>query len=167
MTLCVLFCPAGILDQSAVWVDEMNYYDMRTNRNKGISPLSLRPSNPLGIELDKYGLRTQKYTCTHTKSHNHTSINTLSLVTESSFTSLNRNKLTPYAAVLKYYANAATAKMPLTAARREWKQSNCVWNEDNERLGFGRNWSSGPHFCTSSRVLPPTLSGRNGRRWAV
>uniref|UniRef100_A0A674NA45 Exocyst complex component 2 n=1 Tax=Takifugu rubripes TaxID=31033 RepID=A0A674NA45_TAKRU len=42
----------GILDQSAVWVDEMNYYDMRTNRNKGISPLSLRPSNPLGIELD-------------------------------------------------------------------------------------------------------------------
>uniref|UniRef100_A0A674PJY8 Exocyst complex component 2 n=1 Tax=Takifugu rubripes TaxID=31033 RepID=A0A674PJY8_TAKRU len=43
----------GILDQSAVWVDEMNYYDMRTNRNKGISPLSLRPSNPLGIELDK------------------------------------------------------------------------------------------------------------------
>uniref|UniRef100_A0AAQ5WXI8 Exocyst complex component 2 n=1 Tax=Amphiprion ocellaris TaxID=80972 RepID=A0AAQ5WXI8_AMPOC len=43
----------GILDQSAVWVDEMNYYDMRTNRNKGISPLSLRPSNPLGIEIDK------------------------------------------------------------------------------------------------------------------
>lgn len=43
----------GILDQSAVWVDEMNYYDMRTDRNKGISPLSLRPSNPLGIELDK------------------------------------------------------------------------------------------------------------------
>uniref|UniRef100_A0A8C4GYK8 Exocyst complex component 2 n=1 Tax=Dicentrarchus labrax TaxID=13489 RepID=A0A8C4GYK8_DICLA len=43
----------GILDQSAVWVDEMNYYDMRTDRNKGISPLSLRPSNPLGIDLDK------------------------------------------------------------------------------------------------------------------
>ncbi|XP_026201416.1 exocyst complex component 2 isoform X2 [Anabas testudineus] len=43
----------GILDQSAVWVDEMNYYDMRTNRNKGISPLSLRPSNPLGIDIDK------------------------------------------------------------------------------------------------------------------
>ncbi|XP_070817156.1 exocyst complex component 2 isoform X2 [Chaetodon trifascialis] len=43
----------GILDQTAVWVDEMNYYDMRTDRNKGISPLSLRPSNPLGIELDK------------------------------------------------------------------------------------------------------------------
>lgn len=43
----------GIMDQSAVWVDEMNYYDMRTDRNKGISPLSLRPSNPLGIELDK------------------------------------------------------------------------------------------------------------------
>lgn len=99
MTLCVLFCPAGILDQSAVWVDEMNYYDMRTNRNKGISPLSLRPSNPLGIELDKYGLRMQKYTRTHTKSHNHTAVNTLSLVIESSFTSLNRNKLTPYAAV--------------------------------------------------------------------
>uniref|UniRef100_A0A8C7HI31 Exocyst complex component 2 n=1 Tax=Oncorhynchus kisutch TaxID=8019 RepID=A0A8C7HI31_ONCKI len=37
----------GILDQSAVWVDEMNYYDMRTDRYKGISPLSLRPSNPL------------------------------------------------------------------------------------------------------------------------
>ncbi|CAK6964479.1 exocyst complex component 2 [Scomber scombrus] len=43
----------GILDQSAVWVDEMNYYDMRTDRNKGISPLSLRPSNPLGIDVDK------------------------------------------------------------------------------------------------------------------
>ncbi|NXU71747.1 EXOC2 protein, partial [Oreotrochilus melanogaster] len=43
----------GILDQSAVWVDEMNYYDMRTDRNKGISPLSLRPANPLGIEIDK------------------------------------------------------------------------------------------------------------------
>ncbi|CAL8394549.1 unnamed protein product [Boreogadus saida] len=43
----------GILDQSAVWVDEMNYYDMRTDRNKGISPLSLRPSNPLGIDIDK------------------------------------------------------------------------------------------------------------------
>lgn len=53
-----LACPAGILDQSAVWVDEMNYYDMRTDRNKGISPLSLRPSNPLGIDIDKYGLRT-------------------------------------------------------------------------------------------------------------
>uniref|UniRef100_A0A7N6C668 Exocyst complex component 2 n=1 Tax=Anabas testudineus TaxID=64144 RepID=A0A7N6C668_ANATE len=44
----------GILDQSAVWVDEMNYYDMRTNRNKGISPLSLRPSNPLGIDIDNF-----------------------------------------------------------------------------------------------------------------
>ncbi|XP_077450841.1 exocyst complex component 2 [Stigmatopora argus] len=43
----------GILDQSAVWVDELNYYDMRTDRNKGISPLSLRPNNPLGIETDK------------------------------------------------------------------------------------------------------------------
>ncbi|NXB94245.1 EXOC2 protein, partial [Vidua chalybeata] len=43
----------GILDQSAVWVDEMNYYDMRTDRNKGIPPLSLRPTNPLGIEIDK------------------------------------------------------------------------------------------------------------------
>ncbi|KAJ8276861.1 hypothetical protein GJAV_G00068730 [Gymnothorax javanicus] len=43
----------GILDQSAVWVDEMNYYDLRTDRNKGISPLSLRPANPLGIEIDK------------------------------------------------------------------------------------------------------------------
>uniref|UniRef100_A0A4W5NFK2 Exocyst complex component 2 n=1 Tax=Hucho hucho TaxID=62062 RepID=A0A4W5NFK2_9TELE len=42
----------GILDQSAVWVDEMNYYDMRTDRYKGISPLSLRPSNPLGIDFD-------------------------------------------------------------------------------------------------------------------
>uniref|UniRef100_A0A8D0HNH9 Exocyst complex component 2 n=1 Tax=Sphenodon punctatus TaxID=8508 RepID=A0A8D0HNH9_SPHPU len=45
----------GILDQSAVWVDEMNYYDMRTDRNKGIPPLSLRPANPLGIEIDKGG----------------------------------------------------------------------------------------------------------------
>ncbi|XP_006918922.1 exocyst complex component 2 isoform X1 [Pteropus alecto] len=43
----------GILDQSAVWVDEINYYDMRTDRNKGISPLSLRPANPLGIEIEK------------------------------------------------------------------------------------------------------------------
>uniref|UniRef100_A0A8C3A7G2 Exocyst complex component 2 n=1 Tax=Cyclopterus lumpus TaxID=8103 RepID=A0A8C3A7G2_CYCLU len=50
----------GILDQSAVWVDEMNYYDMRTDRNKGISPLSLRPSNPLGIEIDKYSKLPQK-----------------------------------------------------------------------------------------------------------
>uniref|UniRef100_A0A673N886 Exocyst complex component 2 n=1 Tax=Sinocyclocheilus rhinocerous TaxID=307959 RepID=A0A673N886_9TELE len=44
----------GILDQSAVWVDELNYYDMRTDRNKGISPLSLRPANPLGIEIDNF-----------------------------------------------------------------------------------------------------------------
>lgn len=44
----------GILDQSAVWVDEMNYYDMRTDRNKGIPPLSLRPANPLGIEIEKW-----------------------------------------------------------------------------------------------------------------
>ncbi|XP_004466922.1 exocyst complex component 2 [Dasypus novemcinctus] len=43
----------GILDQSAVWVDEMNYYDMRTDRSKGIPPLSLRPANPLGIEIEK------------------------------------------------------------------------------------------------------------------
>ncbi|XP_067911422.1 exocyst complex component 2 isoform X1 [Heterodontus francisci] len=43
----------GILDQSAVWIEEMNYYDMRTDRNKGISPLSLRPANPLGIDIDK------------------------------------------------------------------------------------------------------------------
>ncbi|KAF6344494.1 exocyst complex component 2 [Rhinolophus ferrumequinum] len=43
----------GILDQSAVWVDEINYYDMRTDRNKGIPPLSLRPANPLGIEIEK------------------------------------------------------------------------------------------------------------------
>uniref|UniRef100_A0A8C0MPG0 Exocyst complex component 2 n=1 Tax=Canis lupus familiaris TaxID=9615 RepID=A0A8C0MPG0_CANLF len=43
----------GLLDQSAVWVDEMNYYDMRTDRNKGIPPLSLRPANPLGIEIEK------------------------------------------------------------------------------------------------------------------
>ncbi|XP_035984494.1 exocyst complex component 2-like, partial [Fundulus heteroclitus] len=42
----------GILEQSAVWVDEVNY-DMRTNRNKGISPFSLRPNNPLGVEMDK------------------------------------------------------------------------------------------------------------------
>ncbi|KAM8822273.1 exocyst complex component 2 isoform 1-T1 [Synchiropus picturatus] len=43
----------GILDQSAVWVDELNYYDLRSDRNKGMSPLSLRPSNPLGIDLDR------------------------------------------------------------------------------------------------------------------
>lgn len=58
-----LVCLAGILEQSAVWVDEMNYYDMRTDRNKGISPLSLRPSNPLCIDIDKYGFRG--YKCTH------------------------------------------------------------------------------------------------------
>lgn len=65
MTSPLVPCPAGILDQSAVWVDEMNYYDMRTDRNKGISPLSLRPSNPLGIEIDKYGLKT--YEDTHSE----------------------------------------------------------------------------------------------------
>lgn len=43
----------GILDPSAVWVEEMNYYDMRTDRNKGISPLSQRPANPLGIDIDR------------------------------------------------------------------------------------------------------------------
>ncbi|XP_055263059.1 exocyst complex component 2 isoform X1 [Moschus berezovskii] len=43
----------GILDQSAVWVDEMNYYDMRTDRSRGLPPLSLRPANPLGIEVQK------------------------------------------------------------------------------------------------------------------
>ncbi|GAA6070383.1 exocyst complex component 2, partial [Tachysurus ichikawai] len=41
-----------ILEQSAVWVDEVNYYDLRLNRNKGISPLSLRQADPLGIETD-------------------------------------------------------------------------------------------------------------------
>ncbi|KAG9348098.1 hypothetical protein JZ751_004124, partial [Albula glossodonta] len=56
---CVKAC---ILDQSAVWVDEMNYYDMRTDRNKGISPLSLRPANPLGIDIDKTGsLKISQY----------------------------------------------------------------------------------------------------------
>ncbi|KAI5090576.1 exocyst complex component 2, partial [Silurus meridionalis] len=48
-----------ILEQSAVWVDEVNYYDLRLNRNKGISPLSLRQADPLGIETDK-GKYTQK-----------------------------------------------------------------------------------------------------------
>ncbi|XP_070603271.1 exocyst complex component 2 isoform X2 [Erythrolamprus reginae] len=42
-----------ILEQSAVWVDEINYYDMRTDRNKGRPPLSLRPANPLGIDINK------------------------------------------------------------------------------------------------------------------
>ncbi|CAH2284188.1 exocyst complex component 2 [Pelobates cultripes] len=42
-----------ILDQSAVWVDELNYYDMRTARNKGISPFTQRPANPLGIDIDR------------------------------------------------------------------------------------------------------------------
>ncbi|KAB1261699.1 Exocyst complex component 2 [Camelus dromedarius] len=41
----------GILDQSAVWVEEMSYYDVRTDRSKGAPPLSLRPANPLGIEI--------------------------------------------------------------------------------------------------------------------
>lgn len=57
MCLCLikdmLLILVGILDQSAVWVDEINYYDMRTDRNKGIPPLSLRPANPLGIEIEK------------------------------------------------------------------------------------------------------------------
>ena len=49
-----VFCfLAGVLEQSGVWVDVMNYYDMRTARNKGIPPLSLRPANPLGIEIEK------------------------------------------------------------------------------------------------------------------
>ncbi|ETE71354.1 Exocyst complex component 2, partial [Ophiophagus hannah] len=52
-----VYCQApgtqSILDQSAVWVDEINYYDMRTDRNKGMPPLSLRPANPLGIEINK------------------------------------------------------------------------------------------------------------------
>ena len=52
----VLLVLVGILDQSAVWVDEMNYYDMRTDKNKGIPPLSLRPANPLGIEIEKWVL---------------------------------------------------------------------------------------------------------------
>ena len=95
----VVSCPAGILDQSAVWVDEMNYYDMRTDRNKGISPLSLRPSNPLGIDIDKYGRRTHKRSHTNIAQHNHTAINTCALVIDSWFTSLNRNKLSPYAGV--------------------------------------------------------------------
>uniref|UniRef100_F6YQX0 Exocyst complex component 2 n=1 Tax=Xenopus tropicalis TaxID=8364 RepID=F6YQX0_XENTR len=49
----------GILDQSAVWVEEMNYYDTRTDRNKGISPLSQRTANPLGIEIDKQKIQSQ------------------------------------------------------------------------------------------------------------
>ncbi|OCT76374.1 exocyst complex component 2 [Xenopus laevis] len=49
----------GILDQSAVWVEEMNYYDTRTDRNKGISPLSQRAANPLGIEIDKQKVQSQ------------------------------------------------------------------------------------------------------------
>ncbi|XP_036093483.1 exocyst complex component 2 isoform X1 [Rousettus aegyptiacus] len=55
----------GILDQSAVWVDEINYYDMRTDRNKGISPLSLRPANPLGIEVENF--EQLKMAVTHLK----------------------------------------------------------------------------------------------------
>lgn len=52
---CMFVCICtDILEQSAVWVDEVNYYDLRLNRNKGISPLSLRQADPLGIETDKY-----------------------------------------------------------------------------------------------------------------
>ncbi|XP_069586851.1 exocyst complex component 2 isoform X1 [Ranitomeya imitator] len=43
----------GILDQSAVWVEEHKYYDLRTDRNKGISPLSQRPASPLGVEKER------------------------------------------------------------------------------------------------------------------
>ncbi|KAM4705416.1 exocyst complex component 2 [Rhinophrynus dorsalis] len=49
----------GILDQSAVWVEEMNYYDTRTDRNKMISPLSQRTANLLGIEIDKQKVPSQ------------------------------------------------------------------------------------------------------------
>uniref|UniRef100_A0A8C6NPA6 Exocyst complex component 2 n=1 Tax=Nothobranchius furzeri TaxID=105023 RepID=A0A8C6NPA6_NOTFU len=59
----------GILEQSAVWVDEINY-DMRRDRNKGLSPLSLGPSNPLGIEIDKYGSKLYQHTHTHTQPSN-------------------------------------------------------------------------------------------------
>ncbi|XP_068092912.1 exocyst complex component 2 [Hyperolius riggenbachi] len=51
----------GILDLSAVWVEEMNYYDMRTARNKGISPLSQRPGNPLGIDLERSKVPHQEF----------------------------------------------------------------------------------------------------------
>src|SRR4029434_3257747 len=64
----------------------MNYYDMRTDRNKGISPLSLRPANPLGIHIDKHGtnkLNTKNilhthhtHTDTHTDTHTHTNSHT-------------------------------------------------------------------------------------------
>ncbi|KAG8442453.1 hypothetical protein GDO86_011297 [Hymenochirus boettgeri] len=50
----------GILDQSAVWVEEMNYFGNRTDRNKVISPLSQRAANPLGIEIDKLKIQNQE-----------------------------------------------------------------------------------------------------------
>ncbi|KAG2458067.1 EXOC2 protein, partial [Polypterus senegalus] len=48
------------LDQpSAVWVEEMDCSTIRMNRKKGISPLSISPSDPLGIKPEK-GKVTQK-----------------------------------------------------------------------------------------------------------
>uniref|UniRef100_A0A669D4D1 Exocyst complex component 2 n=1 Tax=Oreochromis niloticus TaxID=8128 RepID=A0A669D4D1_ORENI len=75
----------GILDQSAVWVDELTF---RTDRNKGISPLSLRPSNPLGIDIDKYEPRAYKYTRRKMARHNPTAINTSAPAIESCFDQL-------------------------------------------------------------------------------
>lgn len=61
----IVFICTDILEQSAVWVDEVNYYDLRLNRNKGISPLSLRQVDPLGIETDKYDKAgTYTFCCT-------------------------------------------------------------------------------------------------------
>lgn len=124
--LSCISCPVGILDQSAVWVDEMNYYDMRTDRNKGISPLSLRPSNPLGIDLDKYG---PEHTNTHAdknrsaQSHHHK--HTLSSYWVMFYIPKQKQTL-PICRHLKYYANTEMAELPVTAAHREWKLNNFV-----------------------------------------
>lgn len=119
-------CPAGILDQSAVWVDELNYYDMRTDRNKGISPLSLRPSNPLGIDIDKYGAENM---WTHTKKNRSAQSHCHKHKCSSHWVMVyipKQKQTLPICWRLKYYANTAMAEQPLTAPHREWKQNNCV-----------------------------------------
>lgn len=105
----------GILDQSAVWVDEMNYYDMRTDRNKGISPLSLRPSNPLGIELDKYEAEVANHAA---RKHMRAP------VTESRFISPKQNQTLSIWRRLKY-ANAADAALGRVEPLEASGNNNC------------------------------------------
>ncbi|XP_032833331.2 exocyst complex component 2 [Petromyzon marinus] len=42
----------GVLEPCAVWVEESGV-NLRLSRNKAASPLSLRPTNPLGVDIDR------------------------------------------------------------------------------------------------------------------